>query len=59
MSRKPDGPTARTEHVSARFRDTTAEMLDKQRGKGTDNEVPRSRHLERLIIEEEKRRKAK
>lgn len=40
-----------------RLRASTANILDRQRGKGTSNEVPRSRHLEKLIIEEEKRQK--
>lgn len=50
MPRKPDGLTARTEHISARFREPTAAALDRLRGP-----IPRSRYLEHLVIEEDKR----
>lgn len=50
MARTPDGLTARTEHVSARFRPSTAAALDRLRGT-----TPRSRYLEKLVIEQEKR----
>lgn len=48
--RTPDGLTARTEFVSARFRPSTVAILDKLR-----KETPRSRFLEHLINEEDKR----
>jgi hypothetical protein len=50
MARRPDGLTARTESISARWRPETAALLDRLRGS-----VPRSRYLEHLVIEESKR----
>lgn len=50
--RKPDGITARSEHISARFRPSTAAQLDELRGI-----TPRSRYLEHLVTEEHKRKK--
>lgn len=54
MPRRPDGLTARSEHVSARFRPSTAAKLDAMRGA-----TARSPFLERLVEEEHARRKAK
>jgi hypothetical protein len=47
MPRKPDGLTPRSEMVTARFRPTTVDRLDKLRGNRT-----RTRLLEDLINQE-------
>lgn len=52
MPRRPDGLTARSEYVPARLRPSTAAALDRMRAT-----TPRSRFIEKLIIEEEKRRR--
>jgi hypothetical protein len=54
MPRRPDGLTARTEHVTARFTASTAALLDRLRGN-----TPRSRYLEHLVVEEGKRQSPK
>jgi hypothetical protein len=52
MARTPDGLTARTEHVSARFRPSTAAALDRLR-----KDMTRTRYLEKLVTDEEKRQR--
>lgn len=54
MPRRPDGLTARTEHVTARFTRSVAATLDRLRGT-----MNRSRYLEHLVIEEGKRQPPK
>jgi hypothetical protein len=48
--RPPEGATARTEYISARWTTELANLLDTLRGG-----IPRSRYLEHLVLEENKR----
>lgn len=50
MPRLPDGATARTEHITARFTKDLADKLDTLRGP-----IPRSPYLEHLVQEEHRR----
>lgn len=52
MARRPDGLTARSVHVTGRFRPSTVTTLDRLRGAES-----RAKFLERLIVQEEQRRK--
>jgi hypothetical protein len=54
MPRLPDGATARTEHITARFTKDDARALDQLRGG-----IPRSRYLEHLVREALKRNQRK
>jgi hypothetical protein len=52
VARRPDGITARSAHVTGRFRPSTVSTLDRMRGAES-----RSKFLERLILKEEKSRR--
>lgn len=58
MPRTPEGLTAKTQFVTARWSESRVNTLDKLRGKGTAHEIPRSKYLEKLVIDEEKRRRS-
>jgi hypothetical protein len=51
MARRPDGITARSVHVTGRFRPSTVATMDKLRGAES-----RAKFIEKLVAEEEKRR---
>lgn len=52
MARTPDGITARSVTLSARFRPSTIASLDRLR-----KDMPRTRFIEKLISEQERREK--
>jgi hypothetical protein len=52
MARPPDGMTSRTEVFSLRTRPQVVATLDRLRG-----QQPRSPYIEKLIIEEDRRRR--